>query len=107
MSLQLPEFLLKDTSSEINSTDTTNKKIKQTSRLRHNHHTLHCAYNGCNNVAKKLIGECQLCNGIYCSKHRILETHDCSGLRDCKMELRERNMKKLINERTISEKIRT
>jgi len=67
-----------------------------------------CEYNRdkadkrCTNPAQPIIGDCGFCNGHYCSKHRQLEEHCCTGLEDCKKESRERNADKLIAERTVA-----
>lgn len=48
---------------------------------------------------------CSLCAGQFCSKHRLLEQHACSGLASCKDELRRANQAKLESERCVAPKV--
>lgn len=49
--------------------------------------------------------DCSLCAGHFCSKHRLLEQHACSGLANCKEELRRANQAKLESERCVAPKV--
>jgi hypothetical protein len=49
-----------------------------------------------------VIGDCGFCKGHFCAKHRLLESHDCEGLEDCKKESHERNAERLQKERTVA-----
>ena len=42
------------------------------------------------------------CGGKFCSKHRLLESHACPNLEDCKKESHAQNASKLISERTVA-----
>ncbi|CRG89616.1 hypothetical protein PISL3812_06655 [Talaromyces islandicus] len=59
-----------------------------------------CNFKECKNAAQRFIGDCTFCNGHFCEKHRMLESHSCSGLEDCKKESHARNADKLNSERT-------
>lgn len=56
----------------------------------------------CKEKINPIIGECGFCVGKYCSKHRMLESHNCTGLEDCKKESHARNAEKLNSERTMA-----
>ncbi|KIW02882.1 uncharacterized protein PV09_05932 [Verruconis gallopava] len=56
----------------------------------------------CKEKIQPIIGECGFCSGKFCSKHRLLESHNCTGLEDCKKESHERNANKLNSERTMA-----
>lgn len=64
-----------------------------------------CSFTQCNNTPLKIVGDCIHCDGHYCSKHRLLESHKCSGLQNCKEQLHTQNGLKLLNEQTISSKV--
>ncbi|KAF1988229.1 AN1-type zinc finger protein [Aulographum hederae CBS 113979] len=56
----------------------------------------------CNAQVQRIVGECGFCGGKFCSKHRLLESHQCPNLEDCKKESHERNADKLNSERTVT-----
>ncbi|QDS77979.1 hypothetical protein FKW77_002003 [Venturia effusa] len=56
----------------------------------------------CKGKLQPIVGDCGFCNGHFCSKHRLLESHNCTGLEDCKKESHERNANKLNSERTVA-----
>jgi predicted nucleic acid binding AN1-type Zn finger protein len=56
----------------------------------------------CTAKAQPIVGDCGFCNGHFCSKHRLLESHSCPNLEDCKKESYEQNASKLISERTVT-----
>lgn len=64
-----------------------------------------CCFNNCHSPALRMTGECQFCKGKFCSKHRLLEMHNCKGLKTCKDKSFERNALKLRNEQTVSSKV--
>ncbi|PKY08905.1 hypothetical protein P168DRAFT_314948 [Aspergillus campestris IBT 28561] len=59
-----------------------------------------CNFKECKEAAQRIVGDCSFCSGHFCSKHRMLEAHSCTGLEDCKKESHARNADKLNNERT-------
>lgn len=59
-----------------------------------------CNFKECKEPAQRIIGDCGFCNGHFCQKHRMLESHLCTGLEDCKRESHARNADKLNSERT-------
>lgn len=82
------------------STNSNNKKKKKGSKKK----TV-CFYPDCTNIASKFIGDCDFCNGHYCSNHRLMESHHCNGLDTCKEKLHQRNADKLNKEQTLVPKI--
>ncbi|SCU85456.1 LAFA_0D15742g1_1 [Lachancea sp. 'fantastica'] len=64
-----------------------------------------CYYDKCGSTALKFIGDCQFCQGHFCSRHRIMENHACQGLTSCKEQMHQRNADKLAAEQTIVSKI--
>ncbi|KAJ5575116.1 hypothetical protein N7450_009015 [Penicillium hetheringtonii] len=60
-----------------------------------------CSFKECKEAAQRIVGDCSFCHGHFCSKHRMLETHSCTGLEDCKKESHARNADKLNSERTV------
>jgi hypothetical protein len=63
---------------------------------------IRCGFKECKDAAQRIVGDCSFCNGHFCGKHRLLESHNCEGLEDCKKESHERNADKLISERTVA-----
>ncbi|KJF60453.1 uncharacterized protein CIMG_12978 [Coccidioides immitis RS] len=59
-----------------------------------------CTFKDCKDFAQRIVGDCSFCKGHFCSKHRMLESHSCSGLEDCKKESHARNAERLNAERT-------
>mgnify|MGYP003362629875 FL=1 len=64
-----------------------------------------CSFGSCHATALRLTGECQFCKGRFCSKHRLLEKHNCKGLKTCKDKCFERNALKLRKEQTVASKV--
>ncbi|KAG0154969.1 hypothetical protein PDIDSM_542 [Penicillium digitatum] len=60
-----------------------------------------CNFKECKEAAQRIVGDCSFCTGHFCSKHRMLEAHSCTGLEDCKKESHARNADKLNSERTV------
>jgi len=56
----------------------------------------------CKEKIPPIIGDCGFCGGHFCSKHRLLESHNCPNLEDCKKESHERNKERLNSERTVA-----
>lgn len=63
-----------------------------------------CEHKDCSVPALRNLN-CSLCAGQFCSKHRLLEQHACSGLASCKDELRRANQVKLESERCVAPKV--
>lgn len=61
-----------------------------------------CQFKECKDAAQRIVGDCSFCGGHYCGKHRMLESHACSKLEDCKTEEKERNRERLERERTVA-----
>jgi len=56
----------------------------------------------CKGKLTPIIGDCGFCGGHFCSKHRMLESHNCPNLEDCKKESHQANADKLNSERTVA-----
>jgi predicted nucleic acid binding AN1-type Zn finger protein len=61
---------------------------------------IRCGFKDCRDAAQRIVGDCGFCSGHFCGKHRMLESHNCTGLEDCKQQDKERNREKLESERT-------
>ncbi|KAK3677278.1 hypothetical protein LTR78_002816 [Recurvomyces mirabilis] len=61
---------------------------------------IRCGAKDCKDAAQRIVGDCGFCQGHFCGKHRMLESHNCSGLENCKQEEKDRNAQKLQQERT-------
>ncbi|KAG7807661.1 hypothetical protein KL921_003956 [Ogataea angusta] len=64
-----------------------------------------CSFESCNSAPLRMVGDCSFCNGKFCSKHRLLESHKCKGLQSCKEKSYERNALKLQSEQTVASKV--
>lgn len=64
-----------------------------------------CTFPNCNSLPLRMVGDCQLCQGKFCSKHRLLESHLCKGLKSWKDTCFERNAIKLQSEQTVAPKV--
>jgi len=62
---------------------------------------IRCSAKDCKEQAQRIVGDCGFCQGHFCGKHRLLESHDCQGLDDCKKQSHEANKQKLEGERTV------
>ncbi|CAI7642350.1 unnamed protein product [Penicillium pancosmium] len=40
-----------------------------------------CNFKECKEAAQRIVGDCSFCHGHFCSKHRMLEAHSCTGER--------------------------
>ncbi|KAF2717845.1 hypothetical protein K431DRAFT_232244 [Polychaeton citri CBS 116435] len=63
---------------------------------------IRCNFKECKDRAQPIVGDCGFCAGHFCGRHRMLESHNCSGLEDCKEEEKARNRAKLENEKTVA-----
>lgn len=64
-----------------------------------------CSFKGCSSAPLRMVGDCSFCDGKFCSTHRLLEQHNCSGLQSCKDQLHEQNASKLQREQTQANKV--
>ncbi|KAK9453901.1 ubiquitin-related domain-containing protein [Dipodascopsis uninucleata] len=64
-----------------------------------------CSFKACTSAPLRIVGDCSFCDGHFCSKHRLLEDHKCTGLQNCKQQLHERNALKLQQEQTVASKV--
>lgn len=63
---------------------------------------IRCQFKDCKDAAQRIVGDCGFCQGHFCGKHRMLESHACSGLENCKEEEKQRNRERLEKERTVA-----
>ncbi|KAJ6257972.1 Ubiquitin [Drechslerella dactyloides] len=45
-----------------------------------------CTFEGCTAFQQRIIGDCSFCNGHFCGKHRLLESHHCPNLEDVSLQ---------------------
>ncbi|KAF3909359.1 Ubiquitin [Arthrobotrys entomopaga] len=64
-----------------------------------------CTFEGCTAFQQRIIGDCSFCNGHFCGKHRLLESHCCPNLDDCRKQSHERNAERLNSERTETSRV--
>lgn len=81
------------------------KKAKTKSKSRSKSKSKKCSFLNCNSTPLRMVGDCQFCQGKFCSKHRLLESHNCKGLKICKDKCYERNALKLQSEQTVASKV--
>lgn len=48
-----------------------------------------CSAKNCISLPLRNVGDCSFCEGHFCSRHRLLEQHQCVGLKNCKEQLHE------------------
>ncbi|CAL9734668.1 AN1-type zinc finger protein Tmc1p [Monosporozyma servazzii] len=83
---------------------TATRQVKSSSSKRKQKKNI-CLYADCTKPNAKFVGDCNFCNGHFCSNHRLMESHNCVGLDNCKEQLHQRNADKLNKEQTIAPKI--
>ncbi|GAA5835047.1 hypothetical protein JCM9279_007182 [Rhodotorula babjevae] len=59
----------------------------------------------CSQAAVRIVGDCQLCQAAFCSRHRLAEDHHCPKLSDCREQAFQKNKTKLEAEATMTEKL--
>ncbi|EGX50491.1 hypothetical protein TWF569_011975 [Orbilia oligospora] len=64
-----------------------------------------CTFEGCTAFQQRIIGDCSFCNGHFCGKHRLLESHHCPNLEDCRKQSHERNAEQLNSQRTETSRV--
>ncbi|RVD81683.1 uncharacterized protein DFL_009535 [Arthrobotrys flagrans] len=64
-----------------------------------------CTFEGCTAFQQRIIGDCSFCNGHFCGKHRLLESHYCPNLEDCRKQSHERNAEQLNSQRTETSRV--
>jgi hypothetical protein len=88
---------------EISAIKKTRSKSRTKSRTKSK--SKKCTFQNCTSAPLRMVGDCQFCQGKFCSKHRLLESHNCSGLKICKDKSYERNALKLQSEQTVASKV--
>jgi hypothetical protein len=64
-----------------------------------------CHIPACADRAARLIGVCRWCQGEFCAKHRLPESHECKNLTGCKQVSHEKNSDKLLNGKCVADKV--
>ena len=59
-----------------------------------------CAIKGCKGRLLTIAGDCDECKKSFCSKHRLLESHDCPGLEKVRKNARIEHSEKMNREAT-------
>lgn len=80
-------------------------KPKRKSKSSKSSKSKRCTFAQCHSLPLRMVGDCQLCQGKFCSKHRLLESHQCKGLKSWKDTCFERNAMKLQSEQTVAPKV--
>lgn len=83
----------------------TSKSGKSKSKSRSKSKSKKCSFLNCTSTPLRMVGDCQHCQGKFCSKHRLLESHNCKGLKIYKDKCYERNALKLQSEQTVASKV--
>lgn len=96
---------LSSTGSILSSTSNSTNKVAKAKKASKKKKKNLCFHGKCTNLASNFIGDCKFCNGHFCSKHRLMENHDCKGLNNCKKQMHDRNAEKLNKEQTHLPKI--
>lgn len=63
-----------------------------------------CTFGGCRKFITPIVGDCSSCVGVFCSNHRGLEQHHCTGLDKQKQEDKKRNEDRLKADATQSDR---
>jgi len=64
-----------------------------------------CMFADCSARAVMLVGDCRFCDKKFCGKHRLPETHLCTGLENCKKASFEKNKERLLQEKCVAQKL--
>ena len=64
-----------------------------------------CNISACSDRVARLIGVCRWCQGEFCAKHRLPESHECKNLTGCKQVSHEKNSDKLLNGKCVADKV--
>lgn len=63
-----------------------------------------CHFKNCSSP-HSIIGDCSFCFKKFCTRHRLLEAHDCEHYREVKNDYHERNAKQLQSQQTVVSKV--
>jgi len=64
-----------------------------------------CEFRQCPNRVAVIIGHCKACQGKWCLNHRLPESHLCTHMETIRQESFDRNMNKLMEEKTCNKKV--
>lgn len=64
-----------------------------------------CKYLECKNKISKIIGHCKHCNVIFCSHHRLPESHNCIKLIELRLNEKAALAQKLYSNSVIKTKL--
>lgn len=63
-----------------------------------------CQYKSCTSP-HSIIGDCSFCFKKFCTRHRLLESHDCEHYREVQRDYHLRNAKQLESQQTVVSKV--
>lgn len=63
-----------------------------------------CQYKNCTSP-HSIIGDCSFCFKKFCTRHRLLESHDCEHYREVQKDYHMRNAKQLQSQQTVVSKV--
>jgi len=64
-----------------------------------------CGTDGCTDKVALIVGDCSYCQGHFCSRHRLPETHTCAALDNCRQAAFEKNQAKVMAGRCVAQKV--
>jgi hypothetical protein len=64
-----------------------------------------CIQDGCLLRAARIIGDCRYCEGVFCARHRLPESHSCGNISRCRQQSFEKNSEKLLSEKCVADKV--
>ena len=104
--------------SEINNNKNTNQNINENKKNENNdenkiekkkkkRNKFLCDYkeDDCKQKKSQSVGYCKWCQKTFCVAHRLPETHNCIGLKDCKAQAFNINKNKISNEKCVMQKV--
>jgi predicted nucleic acid binding AN1-type Zn finger protein len=95
---------INETNNETNN-ETTDKNIKEKKKKKRNKFLCDNKEEDCKQKKSQSIGFCKWCQKTFCSSHRLPETHDCIGLKNCKTQAFNINKNKINNEKCVMHKV--
>lgn len=102
------EANLKDRTASVSLADTTTASALKSIKLQQKNNGKKknsCFKNKCKKQANKFTGNCQFCQHLYCTEHRLIEMHNCSQMSSAKKDLHKKNAEKLAKEQTSDNKV--
>ena len=83
----------------------TNENIKEKKKKKRNKFLCDYKEDDCKQKKSQSVGYCKWCQKTFCSAHRLPESHNCIGLKDCKTQAFNINKNKIYNEKCVMNKV--